>query len=97
MICKSCGTEIADKALICFRCGAATTEARRQPARVTGGGRGGLFAGIALATLFLAALFMAQAATGEVPAWVSYTIAAMALIVLVWRQWRRLSRVRRRR
>lgn len=31
MLCKSCGTEIADKALICFRCGAATTDPVRQP------------------------------------------------------------------
>src|SRR5712692_8317665 len=39
MRCRQCGTEIADKALICYRCGAATTEARftspssRSPAR----------------------------------------------------------------
>ena len=26
MICKSCQTEIADKALVCYRCGAPTTE-----------------------------------------------------------------------
>jgi len=31
MTCRTCGTEIADKALICFRCGAATTEPVRQP------------------------------------------------------------------
>jgi uncharacterized membrane protein YvbJ len=31
MICKQCGTEIADKALICFRCGAAVTEAVTKP------------------------------------------------------------------
>jgi uncharacterized membrane protein YvbJ len=31
MICKHCGTEIADKALICFRCGNATTEPRVKP------------------------------------------------------------------
>ena len=31
MICTSCGTEIADKALICFRCGEATTEPRVKP------------------------------------------------------------------
>ncbi|MBA3949324.1 MAG: zinc ribbon domain-containing protein [Acidobacteria bacterium] len=31
MLCRSCGTEIADKALICFRCGAATTDPVRQP------------------------------------------------------------------
>ena len=34
MRCASCGTEIADKALICFRCGAATAQRRREPARV---------------------------------------------------------------
>ena len=27
MICRACGTEIADKALICYRCGAAVQEA----------------------------------------------------------------------
>jgi zinc ribbon protein len=31
MICTHCGTEIADKALICFRCGHATTEPRVKP------------------------------------------------------------------
>jgi len=32
MICRQCGTQIADKALICYRCGTATTEAKFQPA-----------------------------------------------------------------
>ena len=31
MQCRHCGTEIADKALICFRCGTATTEAKHKP------------------------------------------------------------------
>ncbi|HXH24655.1 MAG TPA: zinc ribbon domain-containing protein [Vicinamibacterales bacterium] len=31
MICKHCGTEIADKALICYRCGHATAEPRIRP------------------------------------------------------------------
>jgi uncharacterized membrane protein YvbJ len=31
MRCKNCGTEIADKALICYRCGEATTEPRVKP------------------------------------------------------------------
>ena len=34
MRCATCDTEIADKALICFRCGAATTRRRREPARL---------------------------------------------------------------
>jgi hypothetical protein len=28
MQCRQCGTEIADRALICYRCGTATTEAK---------------------------------------------------------------------
>jgi zinc ribbon protein len=31
MKCRECGTEIADKALICFRCGASVTEAVHKP------------------------------------------------------------------
>jgi hypothetical protein len=31
MKCKNCGSEIADKALICYRCGNATTEPRVKP------------------------------------------------------------------
>ena len=31
MICSNCGTEIADKALICYRCGQATTAPRVKP------------------------------------------------------------------
>ena len=30
-MCRQCGTEIADKALICYRCGTATSEAQYQP------------------------------------------------------------------
>ena len=32
MQCRNCGTEIADKALICYRCGIPTTEAKYKPA-----------------------------------------------------------------
>ena len=31
MKCRNCGTEIADKALICYRCGEATTAPRIAP------------------------------------------------------------------
>ena len=34
MKCRQCGTEIAEKALICFRCGTAVTEAVQKPAEV---------------------------------------------------------------
>ena len=32
MLCRSCGATIADKALVCYKCGTATTEAKYQPA-----------------------------------------------------------------
>ena len=32
MQCRNCGAEIADKALICYKCGTATTEAKCKPA-----------------------------------------------------------------
>lgn len=32
MQCRTCHAEIADKALICYRCGAPTTDAKYQPA-----------------------------------------------------------------
>jgi len=32
MKCRQCGTEISDKALICYRCGTAVTEAVHKPA-----------------------------------------------------------------
>lgn len=35
MKCRQCGTEIAEKALICFRCGTAVTEAVHKPAEIT--------------------------------------------------------------
>jgi uncharacterized membrane protein YvbJ len=31
MTCAHCGTQIADKALICYRCGRSTTEPRIKP------------------------------------------------------------------
>jgi uncharacterized membrane protein YvbJ len=31
MKCRQCGTEISDKALICYRCGTAVTEAVHKP------------------------------------------------------------------
>ena len=57
MTCRSCGTEIADKALICFRCGAATSDPvrrpyvakRRSPAGALVAGLGLLVAGVGTA------------------------------------------------
>ena len=60
MICKNCGTEIADKAIICYRCGTATTDPVRKPAAIRPR-RGGLLPLVGLILLVLLALFLGQA------------------------------------
>jgi hypothetical protein len=88
MICKHCGTEIADKALICYRCGNATTEPRvRPPVRTPR--RSPLPSLLALVALALAALFMGQAVEGETPRILGYIVAALAVVAIVWRFSRR--------
>ena len=59
MQCRQCGTEIAEKALICYRCGTATAEAKYKPASI---GRrrppvNWLVAAVGVAALAAAALY----------------------------------------
>jgi hypothetical protein len=57
MKCRQCGTDIAEKALICYRCGTATTEAKFKPVPI--GRRGlpaSLWIGLATAAAAVAAV-----------------------------------------
>ena len=60
MICRNCGTEIADKAIVCYRCGTATTDPVRRPAAVRSRG-GRLLPLVGLLLLVLLGLFLGQA------------------------------------
>ena len=61
MQCRNCGTEIADKAIVCFRCGVGTTDPVRKPVPIKPVGRGmPLVAGIVPLLLALAALAAAE-------------------------------------
>jgi hypothetical protein len=84
MLCRHCGTEIADKALICYRCGAATTDPVRQPAKVQSR-RSRLFSLVVLVLLVLLALFLGQAGRtmGTSRGSVLETIAAICLVAAV--------------
>ena len=84
MICSNCGTEIADKALICYRCGQATFQAKRAPARPPAKGRQ-LILVVAMIILILSAIFLGQVQTNTVPEWVRYTVIVLAVVVLAWR------------
>jgi uncharacterized membrane protein YoaK (UPF0700 family) len=77
MLCRNCGTEIADKAIVCFRCGAATTDPIRKPAEMRSR-RGWLLPLVALVLLVLAALFLGQAPQTVVP--VTYRLPAEVIL-----------------
>ena len=92
MRCRNCQTEIADNALICYRCGTAVEELPSVPlARTRGHQRVGLLGpAVALIVLVLAALFLGRAVGRGLPRAISWTMLALAAIVVsVWIRARR--------
>jgi hypothetical protein len=85
MTCRHCGIEIADKALICYRCGTATAEPSLRPRPAPRASTRRLPALIGLVVLLIAGLYMGRAATSGVPPAVGWILAALAAILLVWR------------
>jgi hypothetical protein len=79
MICRTCGTDIADKAIVCYRCGTSTTDPVRRPV-VVRKRRGRLLPLVALVLLVLLGLFLGQA--GQTAAPESYRLVAAVGIVL---------------
>jgi uncharacterized membrane protein YvbJ len=92
MQCKQCGTEIADKAIVCFRCGAATTDPVRKAVPVKARGNPFVSAGV-LIVLLLLALYMGQAsrtaANPELPQLAAGLALGAAVVVLLLRILRR--------
>ena len=81
MICRHCGTEIADKAIVCVRCGAGTSDPVRRPATVTRR-RGRLLPLVALVLLVLLGLFLGQAGQTVLPPGRGYGLAAGICIAI---------------
>ena len=93
MICRSCGTEIADKAIVCYRCGAATTDPVRRPA-VVRKRRGRLLPLVGLVLMVLLGLYLGQAGQTVLPPGRGYSLAAAiaigaAIVLLILRIARR--------
>ena len=84
MTCSNCGTEIADKAIVCYRCGQPTVAAKRKPAVVPSRSRS-IVVTLAFILLMLAALFLGQAGTHTLPPEISWPVTAVAAIIVVWR------------
>ena len=87
MTCRTCGTEIADKALICFRCGTATTEARFKPAAPRGVSSALLPASLAMLASALAAAVAVQFIVGNetvrLAVWAAPLVAAARMIMVL--------------
>jgi hypothetical protein len=60
MQCRNCGTEIADKAIVCFRCGAGTTDPVRRAVKITAK-RSPLVSLVVMVMLVVMALYLGQA------------------------------------
>jgi hypothetical protein len=90
MNCRQCGTEIADKALICYRCGAATTDPVYQPARSRPRSRIGLIVTFAaLVLLAVVAIVLARWSPSGAPPAVTYVVAALAIVIVALRAYAR--------
>ena len=85
MICRNCGTEIADKAIICYRCGTATTDPVRKPAPVRQ--RTSPFASlVALILLVLLGLYLGTAGQSVLPPGRGYGLSvglAIGVIIVI--------------
>lgn len=90
MTCRTCGTEIADKAIVCYRCGAPTETPRVAPPGEAVRGPWPLVAALAALALF-AVLAVPQLAAGA-PRAAGWTGAAVVAVLIV--RW--LRPVRRR-
>ncbi len=92
MICRQCGTEIADKAIVCYRCGTPTADpVRRPPAAARKRRRGTPMIELMIAVLLLVffALYLGFAGRTAIPREIAWTIAGLALLLLIWRRIRR--------
>ena len=93
MQCRKCGTEIADKALICYKCGTATTEAKYQPPPARSSSRFGLIATvIAIVLIVVMFVVMGRVATGETSQWLRAAAVAVAVVIVALRAYARRRR-----
>lgn len=91
MLCRTCGTEIADKAIVCYRCGAGTTDPVRKAVAIKP--RRSLLGLVVAVLLLLLALYLGYASqtVAEPRAWqlAAGALVAVALVILLVRAVRR--------
>ncbi len=87
MRCRFCDTEIAAKALICYRCGKPTIDAKVAPVPLRSGGPSGVVATAVVVVSGAAAAYLPEVAGGSVlyAAWAGLTAVAGAVAGAWWR------------
>jgi len=82
MLCRACGTEIADKAIVCYRCGAVTASPRQAVAAGPRRGRpAALRAAAAIAVLVAAGVLLVPRVPAGAPRLLAF--AGLALVTLL--------------
>ena len=92
MKCRQCGIEIADKALICYKCGAATTDPVHQaPGSAPQRSSRASFIVTFVALLILAAVavILARTSPNGTPPAVTYIVAGAAILIVALRAYAR--------
>ena len=87
MTCRQCGIEIADKAIVCYRCGTPTTDAKFKapPARRPYSAVNLVSSVLAIVLLALAALYMQRFVTVGAPSSLRWLIVVFAVALVALR------------
>ena len=87
MKCRQCGAEIADKAIVCYRCGTATTEAKFKapPARKPRSSLNLVSSVLAVVLLAIAALYMQRFVTVGTPNTLRWLMVVLAVAIVALR------------
>ena len=90
MLCGNCQSEIDDKALLCFRCGHATSERQHEPVTLNDEipkVQSRWWVPLVLGVVFIAisGFFMTQLAGGALPDPIVWVMLAFAAGLLAWR------------
>jgi uncharacterized membrane protein YkvI len=89
VICRTCGIEIADKALICYRCGTATTEAKFTPVARRRFSSWLIADILVIVVLALAALGIDRMVAADAPHLASWILVAVAVVIVAVRAYLR--------
>ena len=90
MTCRKCGTDIAEKALVCYKCGTATTEPVHTPPAARAPSKATLVTSlVALALMVAVAFFMTRASPDGTPRSVTWVVAGVAVVIIILRAYAR--------